>query len=139
MAEAPIEIHVRGEDSRGRVGVVVSTMPPHAPGPPLHVHDFDETFYVLDGELTVALGDRLVTAPRGAVAFAPSGTPHTLANRSDRAVRFLIVFTPAGFEREFARRQAARDGVAAPEWALAPVPEVTVVGPRIGERPDAER
>ena len=28
-------------------------MPPGAKGPPLRVHDFDEAFYVLDGELTL--------------------------------------------------------------------------------------
>jgi hypothetical protein len=41
--------------------------------------------------------------------------------------------TPAGFEREFARRAARRDGVEPPEWAQQPIPEVTVVGPRIGQ------
>jgi len=46
----PIRILVREEQSEGRVGVVESTMPAGAPGPPLHLHDFDEAFYVLEGE-----------------------------------------------------------------------------------------
>jgi hypothetical protein len=33
---------------------------------------------------------------------------------------------------------AERRGEEAPEWALQPIPESTVVGPRIGERPDDE-
>jgi hypothetical protein len=46
----------------------------------------------------------------------------------------VIVCTPAGFEREFARRAAAQAGVEPPSWALQPIPEVIRVGPRIGER-----
>jgi mannose-6-phosphate isomerase-like protein (cupin superfamily) len=42
------------------------------PGPPLHHHDFDETFYVLEGELTFQLRDELFTRKRGKLAFAPA-------------------------------------------------------------------
>jgi quercetin dioxygenase-like cupin family protein len=125
---------LRSEQSDGRVSVTESVMPPGAKGPPLHIHDFDEASYVLDGELTLQVGDELVAARAGELAFALSGVPHTLANRSDSAARFLIVCTPAGFEREFARRAAARAGTEPPDWALQPVPEVTRVGPPIGER-----
>ena len=43
---------VRSEESSGRTGIVESVMPPGVAGPPLHKHDFDEAFYVLEGELT---------------------------------------------------------------------------------------
>jgi uncharacterized RmlC-like cupin family protein len=76
----------------------------------------------------------LSTAGPGEVAFAPRGVPHTLANLSSAPARFLIICTPAGFEREFARRAAAHAGVEPPSWALQPIPEVTRIGPRIGER-----
>jgi quercetin dioxygenase-like cupin family protein len=109
-------------------------MPPGAPGPPLHVHDFDEAFYVLEGRLTFQIGDELITVGAGGLAFAPGGAQHTLANLSSDPARFLIVFTPAGFEREFARREARRNGADPPDWAMQPVPKVTVVGPRIGDR-----
>ena len=125
---------LRSEQSDGRVSVTESVMPPGAKGPPLHTHDFDEAFYVLDGELTVQVGDERATARAGELAFALGGIPHTLANRADSAARFLIVCTPAGFEREFARRAAARAGTEPPDWALQPVPEVTRVGPPIGDR-----
>jgi quercetin dioxygenase-like cupin family protein len=123
----------RGEESSGRVGIVESVMLPGAAGPPLHKHDFDEAFYVLDGQVTFHLGGELVTVGAGGHAFAPGGEPHTLANRGAEPARFLIVFTPAGFEREFARRIARRDGVDPPAWALQKIPCVTQVGPRIGE------
>jgi quercetin dioxygenase-like cupin family protein len=122
------KVLVRGEENGGRVGVVESRMPP-GPGPPLHRHDFDEAFYVLEGELTFSLDGTLITCGANEVAFAPGGVPHTLANHGDTAARFLIVFTPAGFEREFARRAARNEGVEPPEWALQEVPEVTRLGP----------
>jgi len=89
---------------------------------------------VLAGELTCQVGDELSTAGPGRLAFAPGATPHTLANLSDDPARYLLVCTPAGFERELARRVARRAGVDPPDWAMQPVPEVTVVGPRIGDR-----
>jgi quercetin dioxygenase-like cupin family protein len=130
----PPRVLLRSEQSDGHVSVTESTMPAGAKGPPLHTHDFDEAFYVLDGELTFQLGDELSTAGPGELAFALGGVPHTLANRSSAPARFVIVCTPAGFEREFARRAAAQAGVDPPKWALQPIPEVTRVGPPIGER-----
>ena len=133
-AEAfPPHVLLRSEQSDGHVSVTESTMPAGAKGPPLHTHDFDEAFYVLDGELTFQVGDELSTAGPGQLAFALRGVPHTLANRGDRPARFLIVCTPAGFEREFARRAAAAGGVEPPSWAMQPIPKITRIGPRIGD------
>jgi mannose-6-phosphate isomerase-like protein (cupin superfamily) len=123
---------VHGEQNAGRVGVVESVMPPGAAGPPLHQHDFDEAFYVLEGELTFHLGGELVRFGAGELAFAPGGEPHTFANRGETPARFLIVITPAGFEREFARRAARKENVDPPDWALQEIPEVIRLGPPIG-------
>jgi quercetin dioxygenase-like cupin family protein len=131
------DIHIRSEQSGGRLAVVEKTIPAHAEGPPLHVHDFDEAFYVLDGELTFQVGDKVTIARRGELAFAPGGTPHTVANPTDGPARYLLICTPAGFERQLARRAAADAGVDPPDWAMQPIPPVTVVGPRISERAPA--
>jgi mannose-6-phosphate isomerase-like protein (cupin superfamily) len=97
--------------------------------PPLHHHEFDETFYVMAGELTFQLRDELITAGPGQLVFAPRGVPHTFANLSNVQARQLIICTPAGFERYFARMAADRQGVDPPEWALQPILEVTTIGP----------
>jgi mannose-6-phosphate isomerase-like protein (cupin superfamily) len=99
--------------------VIESTMAAAAKGPPLHTHAFNETFYVLEGELTFQLGDELTLVGAGGVAFAPRGTPHTLANRSEAPARFLIVYTAAVFEHEFARRAAAFAGTEPQAWGDA--------------------
>jgi quercetin dioxygenase-like cupin family protein len=133
---APINVLLRSEQSGGVVSVIESGSLPGFGGPPLHHHDFHETFYVIEGELTFQLGDELFRAKAGDIAFAPRGVLHTYANLSDAPTRNLIVCTPAGFERYFARMAAERRGEKPPEWALQPIPRSTTVGPRIGERRD---
>ena len=132
---APIRVLLRGEQSGGVVSVIESGSLPGFGGPPLHHHDFDEAFYVLEGELTFQLGDELTVAGPGSLVFAARGSHHTLANRSSAGARYLIVCTPGGFERYFARMAAERVGAEPPEWALQPYAETIVVGTQIGERP----
>ena len=127
---------LRSAESGGHVALVENTVPAGWAGPPLHHHDFDEAFYVVDGELTFQLGDALFTAGPGALAFAPGGVEHTLANLGDAPARYVLLCTPAGFERYFARLAAESAGEDPPAWALAPTPPVTTIGGQIGGRDD---
>ena len=125
------KVLLRSEESGGAVAVIENVVPAGFPGPYLHTHDFDEAFYVLEGEITFQVEDELLTAGPGEFAFAPRGVRHTLANRSGAPARYVLVCTPAGFERYFARMEAEQAGVEPPAWALQEIPEVTRVGPRI--------
>ena len=122
---------LRSEETGGHVSVTEITVPPHSAGPALHTHDFDEAFYMLEGELIFQADDALVTKRAGELSFAARNVPHTLANHSDAQARYVLVCTPAGFERHWARIAADAAGVEPPQWALQPIPEVTVVGPQI--------
>ena len=127
---------LHGEQSGSEISAIENVLPAGSPGPPLHHHAFDEAFYILDGELTFQLGEELVAAGPGELVFAPRGAAHTLTNLSEAPARYLLLCTPAGFERHFARVEAELAGVDPPAWALGDVPEVVRVGPRIGERDD---
>jgi quercetin dioxygenase-like cupin family protein len=129
-------VALRSEQSGGALSVIDNTLPARWAGPPLHHHEFDEAFYVLDGEITFQVGDGLFAARRGAVAFAPGGVAHTLANLGDAPARYLLLCTPAGFEAYFGRLAAEAAGEDPPAWALAPTPTVTTVGGPIGDRGD---
>jgi mannose-6-phosphate isomerase-like protein (cupin superfamily) len=72
---APIRVLLHAEQSGGAVSVIESGSLPGFGGPPLHHHDFDETFYVVEGELTFQLGDEIFTRKAGELAFAPRGCP----------------------------------------------------------------
>jgi quercetin dioxygenase-like cupin family protein len=130
-------ILLRSEQSGGEVAVMENSVPGRWAGPPLHRHDFDEGFYVLEGEMIFQLGDELRAAGAGEFVFALRGAVHTLANRSTEPARYLLVCTPAGFERTLARRAAERAGEEPSDWALGERPEVEVLGPPIdlGEEP----
>ncbi len=122
---------LRSEDSGGRVSVVENIVPARSAGPPLHCHDFDEAFYLLEGELVFRVGEELHARTAGQLAFAPRGAAHALANRGDAPARYLLVCTPAGFERQFARMAAQAQGTEPPPWALQPIPGVVRLGPPI--------
>jgi quercetin dioxygenase-like cupin family protein len=125
---------LRSEESAGAVSIVELSSDAGWPGPPLHRHDFDEAFYVTEGELTFQLGEEVFTRGPGELAFAPRNVAHTYANHSDAPARALLVCTPAGFERYFARMAAQTAGVEPPEWALQPTPPVEHLGPQIARR-----
>lgn len=124
---------LRSEQSDGQVAIVEGAAAPGWEGPPLHHHDFDEGFYVLEGEITFEVNGKRLTARVGEFAFAPRGSHHALANLSDAPARYLLVITPAGFERYFDRITAEQTGSPLPPEALKRHPHSTVVGPPIGK------
>jgi quercetin dioxygenase-like cupin family protein len=131
MPNLTTSILLRSEETGGHVSVTDIIVPPHTAGPPLHTHHFDEAFYMLEGELIFQVADVLATKRAGELSFAPREVAHALANHSRAPARYLLVCTPAGFERHWARLAADAAGVDPPQWALQPIPEITVVGPQI--------
>jgi uncharacterized cupin superfamily protein len=68
-----------------------------------HFHSkIEEQFYVVDGELELRAGDRLIVGRPGAFVAVPAGTAHAFANRSAQPARMLLVVSPPGHERYFA-------------------------------------
>src|SRR5215207_1282826 len=73
--------------SAGHHFAIEATEPPGG-GPPLHIHrNEEEFFFVLDGEVSFAVGDRVVRARAGETAFVPRGVPHCFKNCSDRPAK----------------------------------------------------
>ncbi len=74
-----------------------------APGaePPRHMHTReDETFYVLEGEVSFQIGDNVVTAKAGQSLFGPRNVPHQFKVLSPIA-RILTLLTPGKFIEYF--------------------------------------
>src|SRR5436309_5737227 len=90
-------IRVPGEAVDGRFALIEFLFPRHA-SPPLHTHPQDESYFVLDGRLTVQAGERRFELVPGAAAVVPMGVAHTFRVDSDTA-RVLVLSTPAGLER----------------------------------------
>lgn len=97
-------VHIDGEQSAGAYSLVEHSARRHDM-PPLHVHHRDdETFYVIEGEMTLFVGDRKIALGKGEAALAPRGVPHVYRVESEQA-RWLVISTPAGFE-QFVRAAA---------------------------------
>src|SRR5882672_7239396 len=59
-------------------------------GPPPHVHErLHDMFYVLEGTLTVRLGEQTHQLPAGSFVCVPPGVVHTFRNDDATPVRFL--------------------------------------------------
>ena len=114
---AQIVIKASGEHTGGAFFLTESTLAPGFAGPPPHRHrQLHDMFYVLEGTLTLRLGDRTAEAGPGTFACVPPGVVHTFRNDSDAPVRLLNFNTPAGWEnymRDLA--EAAESGPLTPE------------------------
>ena len=116
-----VRVELDGSQTAGRFSLFEIVFPRGA-APPVHSHPQDETFYVIDGELTVWIDDGAARpCGPGSVVFASAGTPHTFRVESDTA-RVLGLSTPAGIEEYF--RALAEPA----QWPWLPPP---ADGPRV--------
>jgi mannose-6-phosphate isomerase-like protein (cupin superfamily) len=104
-----VHVHIDGDSSRGSLALA-EMRGRRGDMPPLHVHHGDdETFYVIDGELSLFVaGEQRILGPRQA-ALAPREVPHCYRVESEEA-RWLLINLPAGldaFIREVAEPAAA--------------------------------
>ena len=90
-------IRVPGEAVDGRFALIEFLFPQYA-SPPRHTHPQDESYVVLDGQLTVEAGGDRFTLTEGGVAVVPMGVAHTFRVDSETA-RVLVLSTPSGLER----------------------------------------
>jgi quercetin dioxygenase-like cupin family protein len=95
-------LKVVSDDSAGTMSAYVFVIPAATAGPPLHLHrNWDEAFYVLEGEMTFLIDGLTSAAPAGSFVFIPRGIEHTFWNESAAPAKQLTVFTPAGIEAYF--------------------------------------
>jgi quercetin dioxygenase-like cupin family protein len=90
-------IRVPGEAVGGRYALIEFLFPRGA-SPPRHTHPQDESYIVLDGQLTVQAGERRFELGPGGTATVPMGVAHTFRVDSETA-HVLVLSTPAGLER----------------------------------------
>ena len=93
-----VEFLARSADTP-RFNLALIEIQPHRSGPPSHMHaEEDDSFYILEGELTFTVEGEEVAAGPGTFVLVPPGLEHTFANHGDALVRMLNVHAPAGFD-----------------------------------------
>ena len=96
---AVIVIKATGADTAGSLFLSETTIEPGFPGPPPHRHErLHDMFYVLEGALTMLVGEETRQVTAGTFVCVPPGVRHTFSNPSEHPVRFLNFNTPGGWE-----------------------------------------
>jgi quercetin dioxygenase-like cupin family protein len=78
--------------------VMVERSAPLGAMAPLHRRDEDETYRVLEGELTFYVGDDVISAAQGDIVVAPAGLAHTFRAESADA-RWLVLTRVSSLDR----------------------------------------
>ena len=102
LGSAEVVFRVLGADTGGAYSVLEYVGAPGA-GSGRHRHTKeDESFYVVEGEMTFQLEDETSRVPAGGFVRIPVGTNHLFVNSGDQTARALIIITPSGLEGFFA-------------------------------------
>lgn len=90
-----------GPDKTGNAFSQFVVDDPRGSAPPLHIHHKeDETFYILEGQVTMFAGGERIDLETGDYFFGARGIPHAYLVRSERA-RMLVTISPSGSEQLF--------------------------------------
>ena len=124
-------------ESGGLLSLTEYICQPNA-GPPLHMHAHeDETFWILEGEITFSVDGKKIVAGAGAMVYGPRAVPHAFKNLTGHPARMLLIVTPpANFEAFYAKIGVPNpDGSTPTEQQvkerigrLAPVHGMTILG-----------
>lgn len=95
-------IIVKGEQTNDAYALIDMLIPPGG-GPPPHSHvTFQESFYILDGQIEVITKEKKYIATKGSYVNIPFyGPVHKFINKTDKNAHILCLLTPAGMEKMF--------------------------------------
>ncbi|GAB3694754.1 hypothetical protein GCM10027592_16040 [Spirosoma flavus] len=95
-------ILVGGKDTAGAFATIDMLVPPGSgPGPHAHA-DFEESFYVIEGEIEVKSEFGNYVATKGTFITIPKGgVVHGFKNKAEQTAHLLCTVVPAGLETLF--------------------------------------
>lgn len=122
-----------GDDTDGKYAMFEAVVRPGG-GPPPHIHSREEeSFYVLEGEITFQVGDDRIVAKAGTFANMPVGSLHSFKNDTDKTARMVISVAPAGLEKMFLEvGKPVAFGQQAPLPSKAEIDKLLAVAPSYG-------
>ena len=123
----------RGEQTEQAYSLLETRREPPGFGPPMHVHhDAAESFYVLEGEYLMFVGENEYRCPQGSYVYIPKLTPHTFKVVSGAPGKKLVFFAPGamvGFFEQLADAEAKGEVTPAMLGAISEANSMEVVGP----------
>jgi mannose-6-phosphate isomerase-like protein (cupin superfamily) len=125
------EVKASAADTGGEYTLVEITAPAGLETP-LHVHHGeDEGFYVLEGSVTIYVGDETVELGPGQHAFGPREIPHRFAVGPDGA-HMIWVLTPGGFEGLIEATSVPAEAATVPPASVLPPADAAEIVLRFG-------
>jgi len=88
-----------GDEAAGLYSISEWRLEPNTTGPGAHSHPEDDVFYVLEGTMSVLVGDQWTDAPQGSFVLVPAGVTHDFENRTAAPAAVLNVSCPGNFEQ----------------------------------------
>lgn len=90
-----------GAETNGKYNISEWWLEPNCKGPGAHSHEgTDCIFFVIEGTMSLLVGDRWIDAKQGAFVLVPGGIQHDFENRSSKRAGVLNLSTPGTFESE---------------------------------------
>lgn len=91
---------IDSEHTDARFSLVEHLLAPRSIAAPMHVHTLEDEFsFVLEGRVSLRLGDDEYVAEVGDLVFKPRGQWHTFWNAEDEPARLLELISPGGSSR----------------------------------------
>ncbi len=87
-----------GDETQGKYSISEWWLEPKTKGPGAHSHAEDDIFYVIDGTMSVLVGESWVHAERGSFVLVPGGITHDFENRGHVRAGVLNLSIPGVFE-----------------------------------------
>jgi mannose-6-phosphate isomerase-like protein (cupin superfamily) len=121
MGVSAVRFTAPGSLTDGRFGLFRWEMGPNAGGASPHFHKtFSESFYVLEGTVSLGDGKTWHQANAGDFFYVPEGGVHAFRNDSDEPAAMLIIFAPGAprerYFQELAEIRASGRELSAEEW-----------------------
>lgn len=88
------------EETEGRYSVSEWWLDPRTKGPGAHSHPEDDLLYVIEGVMSLLVGEEWVDCSKGSFVLIPGGVTHDFENRSGSRAGVLNFSSPGPFEPE---------------------------------------
>jgi quercetin dioxygenase-like cupin family protein len=82
--------NLKGEEHGATVSLILDDSEP-GQGPRLHRHPYDETWVVIEGNLTFQAGDEQVAASPGDIVIVPPNLPHKFTNNGPTRSKLVCI------------------------------------------------
>ena len=100
--------------------------------PPLHMHEHEEGFYVVEGSLTIYVGGDAVRLEPGDSFLAPKGVPHTFRAESERVRYLATAFVASAARYEDFLRAVGRESAGDETWHAEEAATLGVIASALG-------